>query len=130
MTLKEENEALKEMVIFLAGCYQTNFDHFCCSRNLSQEVKDAVKPETYKIMQVLMFNFSTVQGSDARSLVEELANLPRDKAGSSKKIREIFGLKPDSDKRKKLRKVIYDKHWGDGNKKATIKRLKEIWEDE
>lgn len=123
MTLEEQNKILKTLVIFLAGCYQKNFDNFASSQNYSSEVKEVVGEEIYEQIFNIFTNFSTVQGSSMRDLVEELASLPVPKEKVPlEEIRNMFGYT-----REEKRKELYNKKYSDEAKKANIERIKKLW---
>lgn len=126
MNQEEENKVLKTLVIFLAGCYQKNFDNFAASQNYSSEVKQAVGDEIYEQIFQIFSHFVTVQGSSFRDLVEELSTLPLDRSPINvESIRTMFGYS-----REEKRKEIYQKKWSDEAKKANIERIKKLWQVE
>lgn len=127
LTEAQQIEKLKIMVLFLANCYQKNFDRFASSQCYSQDIKDAVKPETFENIWRVFSNFSTVQGSSMRELVETLAFMHQKDHGGVKDFRhadlyDIFGIT-----RMTHRKEIYDTKWVNW-KEAKIADTKEIWE--
>lgn len=122
--LEKQNETLKSLVVFLAGCYQKNYESFAASHNYSTHIKALVPERTYKFIFTVFSNFSTVQGSDNRDLVKELSALKLSTSSlKSSQIREIFGYSKEEgraltagswsveSKLKKLGKTL--KIWGE-----------------
>lgn len=74
--LKKENEALKELVIFLAKCYQDNYDKLASTHIVAHILTHPKLDEkTREVLDAVFMNYSTVQGSQYRLLVERLSQL-------------------------------------------------------
>jgi len=126
MTVEEQNKLLKNLVIFLAGCYQENYDTFACPKNYSTNIRQNVKPKTYQIIINIFNNFSMVQGTSMRDIIERIAHLNTSNPGeiTVSKIDEIFNVNNNME----LRQKIYNEKYGKEADEKTLEKIQELWE--
>lgn len=118
--LKKENEVLKELVIFLAKCYQDNYDKFASTHIVAHILTHPkIDEKTREILDSVFMNFSTVQGSQYRILVERISQL---KSTKNFKVTDFESVFPElkeyaqtlhSDRKEKCAEDLedFDKTW-------------------
>jgi len=96
MTDEQKIQALKDLAIFLARCYQKNYEVFADVHCFQTYVKENLTPQQYEVVLAIHNKFHMVQGFQQQNFINDISTLDKGFPLGIAQYREIFGVPSNS----------------------------------